>query len=91
MKKSVLVLSAVVIGLAFTSCGPDSELVASGKVHSCKLKELAEKMKTDPDNAELQEEFIQTGKFLQTVVESAGEGNEEAMREAINAAAENCD
>ncbi len=63
--------------MLMTNCGPDSILVESGVIHSCKIKELDEKIKKDPENKELQEEYIQTVKNLKNVIETEKEENQE--------------
>lgn len=88
MKKIILSLS--VIAFSFTSCGPDSILVESGKIHSCKIRELSEKLKADPDNAELKEEILETGRYLESVIETAEEGDRAALQEAIVEASKDC-
>jgi len=88
MKKPLF--AAFVLAIFMTSCGPDSILVESGKTHSCKLKELQEKMDADPSNVELQNEFKETTQLLNAVIETADEGDQEALKNAIIEASKDC-
>jgi len=87
MKKLVVFFS---ISLFFTACGPDSQLVADGTSHACKLKELNQKLAADPDNKEIKDDIIQYTSFLNDIVDHESEGNKEALKEAIKKGAENC-
>ena len=80
-----------ICALLVVGCGPDPDLVASGKIHSCKLAEATVQLQADPTNAALQKEVNDRASFLQTVVETADEGSRAALQEAITAAvAEGC-
>jgi len=77
--------------LLAVGCGPDSELVANGKIHKCKLVELAKKLEAEPANTQVQKEIKETNEFLQAVISTADEGKRAALEEAINkAVAEGC-
>jgi hypothetical protein len=84
---AVFVVCALLMG-----CGPDSELVASGKAHKCKLQELSKKLKDDPANAEVAAEIKTVSGYLTAVIESAEEGKRADLTAAIDKAfAEGCD
>lgn len=73
------------------SCGPDQDLVNSGVIHSCKIKELEKQLEEDPTNEELQSELKSTEGFLESVINSAKEGGRAELEEAIEQGAENCE
>ncbi len=87
------ILCAVVMVCALlVGCGPDSELVASGKAHKCKLQELSKKLGEDPTNAEVAKEIKSVTGYLTTVIETADEGKRADLQAAIDKAfAEGCD
>ena len=89
MKSNYLTLFALLSILLF-SCGPDSELVASGVHHSCALKEITAKVKSDPTNPELLEQLKEKANLLQAVIETADEGSREALRKAIQDGSKDC-
>jgi hypothetical protein len=84
---AVVMVCALLVG-----CGPDQELVASGKAHKCKLQELSKKLKDDPTNTKVAEEIATTSRYLTTVIETADEGKRADLSAAIDKAfAEGCD
>lgn len=89
MKK--IIFSFAAFALLLISCGPDSELVASGKSHSCKIRELSKQLEADPGNPEIMEEIARYSRYLKIVIESAGEGGQAELEEAIIEASKNCD
>ncbi|GEM_PF-1952855 len=90
MRKLLSVLAIVGLFIS-TGCGPDSELVASGKNHKCKAAELTKKLEADPNNAALKKELLETAEFLKSVIDSAPQGDRAKLAEAIDKAfAEGC-
>jgi hypothetical protein len=89
MKKIITSLTLFTF-ITLTSCGPDSLLVQDGIVHSCNLKKIEEKMKIDPNNAELNEEYIRTVQFLNDVIDSEEESKRDDLKKAINEGSKDC-
>jgi len=88
----ILCALVAVCALLVVGCGPDSDLVASGKNHKCKLEALSKKLKADPTDAKVQAELKTTSEYLQAVIETADEGKRAALQGAIDKAfAEGCD
>lgn len=88
----ILCAVVAICALFAVGCGPDSELVASGKNHKCKLQELSKKLAAEPGNAKLQEEIKSVSGDLQAVIETADEGKRADLQAAIDKAfAEGCD
>lgn len=88
------ILGALVVlcALLALGCGPDSELVASGKNHKCKLQALAGKLEAEPGNAEIQEEIKMVADDLRAVIETADDEKRPALQDAIDKAyAAGCD
>ena len=74
------------------ACGPDSDLVASGKIHSCDMIALQAQLQANPTDTGLQAQLREKGELLNMVIQSSGEGDRAALHEAIQAAvAEGCD
>ena len=94
MNLRVLVSVLSVIAFMAGCSGVDSELVASGKIHACKLAEL-EKQSGEEDPAKmaaLTAEKIETATLLTAVIETADEGDRSALGAAIKeAVSEGCD
>ena len=88
MKLWTILLLAAVLAFAGACGGVDSELVASGKVHSCAIQELERNLAADPENAELQNELEDRRALLETVI-STGESPAD-LASAIAEAAQNC-
>ncbi len=84
MKALGAVLAACV--LLAVGCGPDSELVASGKIHKCKLADLATKLQAEPGNVKIQAEIKTVSDDLQAVINTADEGKRAELEQAINEA-----
>lgn len=88
----IVSLLLAVASLSLVGCGPDSDLVASGKNHACTLAALTVQLEAEPKNEELQAQVQESAAFLQSVVESAGEGDRADLEAAIrDAVAEGCD
>ena len=88
MKLLTIIVLAAVATLPVACGGVDSELVASGKVHSCAIQELERNLAGDPENAELQRELEDRRALLETVI-STGESPAD-LASAIAEAARNC-
>ena len=80
-------LLSFVVLLSLSACGPDAELVASGKAHVCALQELQARAQANPGDPGLAGQMAQRADFLEAVINSAPEGSRSALQEAINAAA----
>ena len=70
------------------ACGPDSELVASGKAHACNLKKAAAELEKGPENADLQKKVKEHADLLKAVIDTADEGKRADLEAAIKAAVE---
>ncbi len=91
MKKILVPVVTAALACSLSACGPDKELVKSGKDHTCALEELAKKLKADPGNQKLHEEIRERSVDLKVVIGSAGEGKQAALKEAIaNEVAKGC-
>lgn len=78
--------------LSLAACGPDAELVASGKAHSCRLQKATRQLVKTPTNDALITEVRESTVFLQSVIDSAGDGNRAELGKAIaGAVAKGCD
>lgn len=88
----VLLAVVALCAFMFAGCGPDAELVASGKAHKCKLLELAKKVQAEPTNTEVQAQIKTTTEDYMAVVETAEEGKRADLEAAINeAVAKGCE
>jgi len=79
--------------LTLSACGPDSGLVANGKIHSCDMIALQALLQANPTDTDLQEQLLRKREFLNAVIETSDEGDRAALEEAIQAAvlSEGCD
>ncbi|TNE53281.1 MAG: hypothetical protein EP338_12155 [Bacteroidetes bacterium] len=88
MKKSYITIIA--LSALLFSCGPDPELVASGVSHTCAIKDLQKKLEEDPTNEELQRDLKNRAEYLESVINTADEGDRAALEDAIKEASKNC-
>lgn len=92
MKHAFVLGSLLVLATMTTACGPDAELVASGKIHTCNLKKAVDALAADPENAELKSKMESHKGLLDAVVGTADEGGRAALKAAIDEAAKaGCD
>ena len=68
------------------ACGPDAELVASGKIHSCTMASLQQQLQANPEDQGLQTQLREASELLQAVIESADEGDRADLQAAIHEA-----
>ena len=74
------------MAIGLVACGPDADLVRSGKAHQCTLSKLKAQLAEKPQDPKIQEEIKSTTGLYETVIQSAGEGKKEALEKAIAAA-----
>jgi hypothetical protein len=92
MKRYLVLLPALSIVSLLAACGPDAELVKSGKIHTCNMQKANEGLKEKPDDADLAAQAKEASELLDTVIETAPEGQREALKAAIaQAVAKGCD
>jgi len=90
--KLLLSLAIPVALFALTACGPDSELVASGKIHVCGMQALEAQLEANPGDADLLSQLADKAGMLEAVIDTADEGDRADLSAAIQAAvAEGCD
>ena len=82
----------VIALLSLAACGPDADLVASGKAHSCRLQQATRALAKNPEDATLAAEVKDATDMLQTVIDTADEGKRAELGKAIAAEVANgCD
>jgi predicted lipid-binding transport protein (Tim44 family) len=74
------------VAFSLLGCGPDADLVASGKAHSCRLQNATRELADKPGDAALAADVKEATELLQTVIDSADEGERAALGKAIAAA-----
>lgn len=89
MKIINLRLSILLISL-ISSCGPDSDLVASGILHQCDINQFEKQLESDPNNEELHKQLKEKVEILKITIENEDEGNREALKEAIEEGTKDC-
>ena len=78
--------------LSLAACGPDSELVASGKAHSCRLQLSTKQLAQTPEDAALAADVREATELLQAVIDTVDEGKRSELGKAIAAeVAKGCD
>lgn len=88
---SLVIGALLAIGLA-SGCGPDAELVASGKAHACAMQALEAQLEASPGDADLLAQLEDKSGLLQAVIETADPGDQADLQAAIQqAVAEGCD
>lgn len=73
--------------LSTLGCGPDAELVASGKAHECAMQAARAQLEANPNDTAAQEALRERSELLQAVIGTAGEGERADLEAAIHAAA----
>ncbi len=93
--RSTMVLSLTLLSLTLLSlaaCGPDADLIASGKAHSCRLQKATAGLARTPHDEALSAEVREATKLLQAVIETADEGKRAQLGKAIaDAVSEGCE
>ena len=78
--------------LSLAACGPDAELVASGKAHSCRLQEATKQLAENPEDAALAADVKEATELLQAVIDTVDESKRSELGKAIAAeVAQGCD
>ena len=78
---------AAVAGMSLLgACGPDSELVASGRIHSCHMKALQTRIQANPQDTAATAELLDRAALLKAVVETAAPGKRAQLEVAIQKA-----
>ena len=72
--------------LMLAACGPDRELVASGKAHRCEIQALQARLQANPQDQAAQAQLTERRELLQAVVETADQGDRAALEAAIQRA-----
>jgi len=67
------------------ACGPDPDLVASGKAHSCRVQKATKQLAERPDDDALAAEVREATELLQTVIDTADQGDRAELGKAIAA------
>jgi hypothetical protein len=80
----ILVISIALLLLG--ACGPDSELVASGKAHSCQIRAAQARLQANPQDVAAQNELRERAALLRTVIDTADPGDRAALEAAIQTA-----
>ena len=65
------------------ACGPDAELVASGKAHSCRLQQATKKLAENPEDASLAATVKDATELLQAVIDTVDESKRSELGKAI--------
>ena len=72
--------------LSLVGCGPDADLVASGKAHSCRLQNATRALAEAPSDEALAADVKEATELLQAVIDSADEGERAELGKSIAAA-----
>lgn len=74
-----------ILTVCISGCGPDQELVASGKVHLQDIQRLQSQLEDAPNDEKLKEELRNSCIYYREIISYAGEGAKarNALRDEI--------